>query len=67
MNENDLQFRDMIKNPKVWFFIATVIFIVSIFVPWFYMRMPTFWIERYTDWEHDFLWSFMEARLKPQG
>lgn len=67
MNENDLHFRDMVKNPKVWFFIATVIFIVSIFVPWFYMQMPTFWIgELYTDWEHDFLWSFMEARLKPQ-
>ena len=67
MNENEVQGRDIVKNHRALFLIATVIFVVSIFIPWFHMRRPIFWIGEHYTYENDYLWSFMEARFKPRG
>jgi hypothetical protein len=67
LNENEIQGRDMVKNPRALFLIAAAIFVVSIFVPWFHMRRSVFWIGWHYIYEDDYLWSFMMAKFMPQG
>ena len=67
MNENGILGKDVIKGARALFLIAAVIFVVSIFVPWFHMRRSVFWIGWHYIYEDDYLWSFMVAKFMPQG
>jgi hypothetical protein len=67
LNENGILGKDVIKGARALFLIAAVIFVVSIFVPWFHMRRSVFWIGWHYIYEDDYLWSFMVAKFMPQG
>ncbi len=68
MNENELRRREIMKSPRALFLIATVIFIVSIFVPSFHDSRPVGpYYDFPTKFEDDYFWSFMIARFMPEG